>query len=76
MISEHQKFLQTKHSWRLAKQAELEAARLEYLEKTRKIIDKYDALQRRHHFGNLGEEVTHAINNAQEQDVSLNGMKA
>jgi hypothetical protein len=59
MISEHQKFLQTKHTLRLAKQAELEEARVEYLEKTRKIIDKYDALHRRHHFGALAEEVTH-----------------
>jgi hypothetical protein len=61
MISEHQKFLQTKHTWRLAKQAELEEARVEYLEKTRKIIEKYDALHRRHHFGRLEEEVTHEL---------------
>lgn len=59
MISEHRKFLRTRREILQEKEMELEAARIEYIEKMKKIADKYNQ-QLRIHSINLPSESLHA----------------
>ena len=58
MISQHHKFLRTRKEIQEEKETELEMARIEYIEKKKKIADKYNQ-QLRIHSTNLSPEILH-----------------